>query len=293
MAQASFGDASSTSYPAGIFCILDSTARKSFSEEDLAHLAEMGRRAGAEIAQWEQEQQERKAVELAKKREAFLNRAVVELTLPPSKPSSESGQQDEVVAPPQAVPEPATPSPPPPAPDAFISMTVTPTFCKRRPDRKGIYASPVRVSHDIKAHLDLATQLVGESLDLDYAYLLAIDMPLFPSASAKPIRILSAHNAPFAPPFFDIDLHRMTLAFASNALLYANEGGDGEVEEGEFTTGIVVKVAGNEGTGYVLGGFSESRTRVLNKQDFLFFKTFAHDLEHATALVENAQANQS
>lgn len=65
-----------------------------------------------------------------------------------------------------------------------------------------------------------------------------------------------------------------------NALLYTDPDFSGA--EGEFSTGLLVKIGVADGTGFVLGGFAESKRRVLDRQDFLFFRSFAADLKKYT-----------
>lgn len=45
---------------------------------------------------------------------------------------------------------------------------VTPTFGGKKKERAGVHAGSHRLSPDMKSMLDLSTQLVGESLDLDF-----------------------------------------------------------------------------------------------------------------------------
>jgi hypothetical protein len=95
------------------------------------------------------------------------------------------------------------------------------------------------------------------------------------------MRLLSGHNVPIPAPFFEIDLHLETLTSSHSALLYT--GPDFTGAEGEFATGLLVKIACADGVGFALGAFSEDPRRVLNEQDYHFIKSFARDLQKWTS----------
>ena len=188
----------------------------------------------------------------------------------------------------------------------IVTTEVTPTFTRRGNGHSGLHATAApRLSPDVRSMLDLSTRLIGESLDLDFTYLLEIELPIASSdpgrtspMTSRQVRLLSSHNSPIPPPLFDVQLQYVSINFrlsnfsdlklctcsietlvtAHNALLYS----DPSCPDGEFATGLLVKVGTVDGKGYCLGGFSENRRRVLNRQDFLFFRSFANDLKKYT-----------
>jgi hypothetical protein len=192
----------SESYPAGIFCIIDDKPRKSFSQADRDHLEEIADLAGAEIMRCSQEASAVKKIELNTKREAWKKSKLVRCV------SEKSGLEtaDEVMTPPTSremaqieagmsslgmAVEKGMETRPAPASsiasgstegrrltlaetasgsDASQDMGVTdepPTYGRRK-GGTGVHAGPHRLSPDIKSVLDLSTQLVGDSLDLDF-----------------------------------------------------------------------------------------------------------------------------
>lgn len=71
---------------------------------------------------------------------------------------------------------------------------------------------------------------------------------------------------------------------SSSTLLYNNPDENDSVE-GHFATGLLLKVGVASfqdgfvlGSGFILAGFSEDRTKVLNHMDHIFFSNFASDL---------------
>lgn len=88
--------------------------------------------------------------------------------------------------------------------------------------------------------------------------------------------MLSGHNVPIPAPLFDIELHIETLTSHHNAILFTNPEFTGT--EGDFSCGLLVKIAVADGVGYVLGAMSENSRRVLSDADYSFMKSFARDL---------------
>lgn len=121
------------------------------------------------------------------------------------------------------------------------------------------------------------------SLPLSFFSLASVD--LTPGAnSANSISIASSHNLPIPPPLFDLQLHLQPIQSTQTTLLFNNPD-DLKPIDGHFSTGLVVKVGVVGDKGFVLGGFSEDARKVLSKQDFLFFTSFASDLSKHIALL--------
>ncbi|KAK4054770.1 hypothetical protein OIV83_000694 [Microbotryomycetes sp. JL201] len=301
------------SYPGGIFCVIDEKPRTQFSEEDRKYLEDLAASASEEIIKWNKEQEDKKRRELKRKRESFRRNKLVknasqksslesieEQSTPPHSPQlvsledgfkklgessdgleglgsadggSSNGASDERR---DSVPDSVSE-----AGSQELGVTeVTPTFPRRRKGRGGVHATPQRLPPEVKSVLDLSTQLVGESLDLDFCYVIAVDLPTSGSSprtmSERPIRLLSGHNMPMPAPLFDIDLHLEALTSQHTAILYSNP--DFKGDDGEFSTGLLVKVATIDSTGYILGCFSENGRRVLSDTDYGFCRSFAGDI---------------
>ncbi|ORY85352.1 hypothetical protein BCR35DRAFT_351678 [Leucosporidium creatinivorum] len=161
-----------------------------------------------------------------------------------------------------------------------LGVTEVPPTSGKTKGRNGVHAGSHRLSPEMKSMLDLSTQLVGESLDLDFCYVVAIELPSSHATprttSEKPITLLSGHNVPMPAPLFDIDLHMETLTSSHNAILFTNPEFSGA--DGEFSCGLLVKIAIADGVGYVLAAYSENERRVLSDADYSFMKSFARDL---------------
>lgn len=283
------GDTEAQTYPCGIFCILDDKPRASFSEAERAELASLADEAGAEIARFREEKRDKDVLRLSAKQDDWRRKSrvvrkialkssldtVAELSTPPTSPELE--EQDEGVPRRPSLLRTLTSES---ATSVIVTTEFTPTSCSRRGSGDaGIHATITPgVPLEVKAVLDLSTKLIAESLELDFTYILAIDLATAStSASAsKQLRLLSTHNFPLPAPLFSPAMHLETVMSPHSALLYSNPDYTGA--EGDYKTGLLVKISVSDGVGFILGGFSESRTRVLDRQDFLFFRTFAQDV---------------
>ncbi|KAM0793084.1 hypothetical protein ACM66B_000567 [Microbotryomycetes sp. NB124-2] len=298
------------SYPGGIFCVIDEKPRTQFSDEDRKYLEDLAASASEEFIKWNRNQEDKKRRELKRKREAFRRNKLVknasqksslesieEQSTPPHSPQlvsledgfkqlGESADGDDGLgsADGSSVSDERRDSAPDSVSEAGsqeLGVTeVTPTFPRRRKGRGGVHATPQRLPPEVKSVLDLSTQLVGESLDLDFCYVIAVDLPTSGASprtmSERPIRLLSAHNMPMPQPLFDIDLHLEALTSRHMAILYSNPEFKGD--DGEFSTGLLIKVATIDSTGYILGCFSENGRRVLSDTDYGFCRSFAGDI---------------
>lgn len=229
-APAPFGDFSTPSYPCGIFCILDSKPRSEFTIEEGHALALLADEAGAEIARHQAARQKGKKQVLVTKREEWKRRkkvvkkiavkspldTVVEINTPPDSPELGSTGSVSPTLSETRRPSLARTLTSESATSVIITTDVTPTFCKRTSGQIGLHASAaLRIAPEIKSMLDLSTRVIGESLELDFCYILAIDLPSLNNRSApttsKQVRLLSAHNVPIPAPLFDIQLQCVPL----------------------------------------------------------------------------------
>lgn len=160
--------------------------------------------------------------------------------------------------------------------EAFTSLgdcivtRICPFFTRGRLGRIGQPAtSSLSISTATRTLFDLTTRLLSETLDLPFSYLISINS--LARSGPPTIQLLSSHNLP-RTACFDYEQH-LELSNAS-ALLYINV----EAAKNQETTGIAVKVTAAEGVIYILGAFTTETNRVLNREDLLFFKSFARDL---------------
>ncbi|GAA5993979.1 hypothetical protein JCM5350_003515 [Sporobolomyces pararoseus] len=280
----------------GVFCVLGKSPRSNFTVEDQTDLEKMADEASREIRKWADKSRQEKKAELAKKRKQYKSQltshlsnnldTVDEIPTPPLTPdlsSANDGTFD------------AKDSEPPRRPSLAESAgssksldlkttSITPAFPKRR-GRRGVLAQSVRpLPEEHQAVIDLSTQLVAESIEMEFSYVIAIDLSSAPSFdpdaissnSPSPLRFVSTHGMPIPAPLLSVDLHLETLTSPHNALLYVNNDFTGI--SGEFSTGLLVKIGTIGNIGYVLGTFTEDQRRVLNQEDLLFLRSFARDI---------------
>lgn len=183
-------------YAAGMFCIIDPNPRKNFSESDRLELESMAEEASTEIKRYSQEQEagRRQALTKVKKdkwkpsklvrhvSEKGTLESVSEVTTPPQSPLLDQAEDVISIAGAASVPVPiADEEPAEPVKEdvrAGDEMSETssqelgtterdPTYRRKR-GRTGVHAAQAELSPEVKSVFDLSTQLVGESLDLDF-----------------------------------------------------------------------------------------------------------------------------
>ncbi|GAA5977316.1 hypothetical protein JCM11641_000062 [Rhodosporidiobolus odoratus] len=318
MLPAPLGD-DAGSYPAGIFCLLGEKPRPSFTDSERADLVEMADEASLEIQKFSARQRLERKNNLSKKRQTWKKSklvwrvsgqpnldTVVETPTPPMTPdmstlnlsTAEDQEEDELFL--QAGESYNAPRRPSLAEsiesgssDSDLQTTSTPPAFSQRGGRPGVLVPPPTAAlSDLQSVLDLSTQLVAESIEVDFAYVLAVDLPAarkwIPASSSasstSPLRFIAVHGMPIPPPLLSVDLHLDALTFDRQALLFTNDSFDGA--DGEFSTGLLVKIAQVEDTGFLLCCLSEDSRRVLNTEDLLFVCSFARDLvKHTPELV--------
>ncbi|GAA6061930.1 hypothetical protein JCM10212_001498 [Sporobolomyces blumeae] len=276
------------SQPGGVFCVLGKTPRSEFSSQDRHDLEAMADKASKEIQRWAEQGRADKKKKLAKTRQGYRQElarsasqrrgldTVDEIPTPPLTPDL-SNPEDES-------PVPRRPSLAESANSEksldLKTTSATPAFGKRR-GRQGMRPGPaVDLPEDLQSVIDLSTQLVAESIEMEFSYVMAIDLvaaaePYDPERPS-PLRLVSSHGMPIPAPQFAVDLHLDTISSPHNALLYVNSEFTGIA--GEFSTGLLVKIGAVGDTGYVLGTFTEDSRRVLNQEDLLFLRSFSRDI---------------
>jgi hypothetical protein len=198
MVPAPLGD-DGGSYPAGIFCLLGEKPRANFSDKDREDLISMADEASLEIQKYALEQKQVRKADLQIKRQKWKKSklvrrvagapnldSVAEVETPPMTPdlsgldiSTLEDREDDALfedAPrrPSLVDSIAS--------DGTVSDMFTtsapPVFNSRRSGgRVGVFAKQgVDFVDEIQSVLDLSVQLVAESIEMDFAYLVAVDL---------------------------------------------------------------------------------------------------------------------
>ncbi|EGG11356.1 uncharacterized protein MELLADRAFT_70774 [Melampsora larici-populina 98AG31] len=142
---------------------------------------------------------------------------------------------------------------------------------------------------------DLATKLVGDTLDLSLVYLIAVKPAPKASSESDQSVILSGYNLPSPLPVFDSKLHLRALHAAEGGLLYQNpstaesaEAGLNSValESNPYASAMIIRVgeepSENSG-GFLLAGFTSDAKRVIGGEDVSYMKQFSSELARYTA----------
>ncbi|GAA5980360.1 hypothetical protein JCM10908_001627 [Rhodotorula pacifica] len=323
---APIGDEDAKEYPAGIFCLLGEKPRKEFDEQDRRDLSRMADRASAEIRSYVEEQRRSRSAALAQKQSSWrrndkVRRArrarlsVVEesATTPPptARPSSMRYSSEEAAsdgkspaAETTASTEPVQQLPPTRTTPAVVRPALPVQTSALAPITfgRGVSGDYQRASavssnaldNDIRDALDLSTELVATSIEMDYAYIACLDLqetdgPAPGGAGAqagtgKRIEVLSSYGQPgeVVTPVFSRQAH-LGLAHdgEGDVVLYVRDDDalrTAKDRDEPFTTGLLAAIATAGGLTYVLGCFSQDVRRVLSMEDVEFVQSFARDL---------------
>ncbi|KAG0149422.1 hypothetical protein CROQUDRAFT_714005 [Cronartium quercuum f. sp. fusiforme G11] len=300
--------------PIGTLCILDHKPRKSFGPEERKKLVYMAEYARREIELWFKSKISQKVTALEESHRKFIQ----EVEGVGSLDDDPTGQQAEVLTGgsnvkvsdrPQLSREPSHESKmrdlrrfgssrslvstPPTTPSTSCHATGSPRL--NIPHVPSLFDDMgLAVKPRMQKVFDLATELVGSSLDLSLVYLLAVT-PHGDSINAGRTLILSGYKLPLPIPSFNAGLHLRVLRASEGGMLYQNPSAQQVQDEGlmpSSTTGsnpyasaILVRVgpepAVNVG-GFVMAGFTSDAKRVFGAEDVTYMKKFAIELTRYT-----------
>ncbi|KAI5477606.1 hypothetical protein MNV49_006093 [Pseudohyphozyma bogoriensis] len=300
MLPSALGDSTSSptsQVPGGVFCIIRDAPQTEFTQGERDELKRLAARAGEVILGWQDEQRRLKRGEMRRRESEW--RGLPEVREAMGDGWSDEGLKDEFSGlgisssteeeEGHVVEEGESRRPSASSVTSvgeYLTSAVSPTWCKRTRGREGVtpdLAAGERLPPQIRTIFEMATQLVAETLDLDFVYLMAFPLPSAESPdpvgrpNSKPL-LLASHNLPFPPPFVSPELHLdALLSPTSDALFYVNPSTT--ISPNEFDSGLIVRVEVCElsGLGVVLGGFTQSQRRVLGREDLGFFRKFAAD----------------
>lgn len=182
-----------------------------------------------------------------------------------------------------------------------VSSSQAPNAPAAEHERVDVFQAPVPAK--LQKVCDLATKLVGDTLDLSLCYLVAVRPNDFGVGGGE-TELVSAHNLPSPVPVFDAPLHLRALRAPERGLLYQNP----TVHEGKedlpsakgqdaspYASAVLLPVGeerqdgnGNGKGGFVLAGFTSDQRRVFGGEDVAYLRQFAKELERYVADVDLA-----
>lgn len=296
--------------PIGTLCVVDSKPREAFGIEERKKLVYMAEYARREIEIWFKSKTAQKIAALEESRQNFIQ----EVRDVEGVEEGSTGQQTEVLE----LDTTANGSPPLNPEEARLRTKGSfgtfrsNRFLKSRPisshsTASSAEASPVAfvpqgpslfddantgLKPKIQTVFELATKLVGVTLELSLVYLLAVK-PHNDQSNTGHTLILSAYNLPFPAPSFDAGLHLRALRAPEGGLLYQNpspqevqnEGLVSAPESNPYASAMLVRVGPEPSAkdgGFILGGFTIDTRRVFGEEDVTYMKHFASELERYT-----------
>ncbi|OAV89581.1 hypothetical protein PTTG_28646 [Puccinia triticina 1-1 BBBD Race 1] len=304
-------EAEENSYPIGSLCVGDFEPREDFSAENRRRLVYMAEYARREIERWFARKMEQKRDQLRASEESWNKE--VKRALGPT-----TDRQDSLSL---------TPHPFPDAPtggrrttpssnqssfrrlrglNSIFTPTTSPSLHTKVPSqtaaqpRAGLFEDIDAVLNpQVRKVMDLATQLIGETLDLSLVYLTAVLPPRKSDESGRTM-IISGHNIPIPVPVFDAGLHLRALREPDGSLLYQNPSSSEktvlqpksssptvkEQRPNPYASAMIFAVgteAYNDSGGFVLAGYTDDPKRVFGSEDASFMKKFADELSSHTS----------
>ncbi|KAI7967573.1 hypothetical protein MJO29_000850 [Puccinia striiformis f. sp. tritici] len=293
--------------PIGTLCIVDTAPRESFSVEDRKKLVYMSEYARREIEKWFAKKMEQKMENLTRGQENWnheLKRVVS------STSDGEESLETEVLS-----DTPASPTKTKTSKRASLRRLTSSSSISTAPTSPASHThtalkSPTKTGpglfEDVNAVVkpkmrkvfDLATKLIGETLDLSLVYLTAV-VPHGESNELGRTLIISGHNIPLPVPVFDAGLHLRALRAPEGGFLYQNPS----VQESEeaslqpkgsggtkpYASAMLLAVgteAQPNSGGFVLAGYTDDPKRVFGAEDVGFMKQFSLELSRYTSRLQ-------
>lgn len=289
MAHGPLGD-STALYAIGTLCILDPSPRSSFSTADRTKLMELAKEAGQQLQNWTTESRVERGRFINSSRVDWKKNKLVQQYSPkgslPSVQELELEDWDDIVLPVKLSGEGEKENRSSFSFENFASTSRPPL--SKYPRAEGMQAVQMgseEINSGVAGVFTLSCQLLAESLELTFAYIIAVDMT--PPAMATPgstagqrmesqMLVLATHNVPYPTPAFDYHSHRAILDDAERgAALFT----DVNASVNHYKTGLLSKIGttkrmvpGWDGElelremGYLLCGFSDRTSRVLGTQ---------------------------
>lgn len=300
--------------PLGTLCVVDDKPRDEFGVDERKKLVYMAEYARREIEKWFLNKMAQKMETLEDSHKNFVQEAEKV-----GGEEDESGDQAVTEALVDTSPSPAedvsTPEPrrtpvrnssltalmnipssiisPSPSSIGDTPLKKTPTLQSQGP--KIFEDGKSAIKPKMQKIFDLATKLVGDTLDLSLVYLIAVKPAREGSTESDQTVVLSGYNLPSPLPVFDPKLHLRALHAAEGGLLYQNPSTSEAEEAGlksvtlasdPYASAMIIRVGeepnGNSG-GFLLAGFTSDAKRVIGGEDVSYMKQFSGELSRYTS----------
>ncbi|EGF97635.1 uncharacterized protein MELLADRAFT_76172 [Melampsora larici-populina 98AG31] len=271
--------------PIGTLCVIDDKPREEFGIEERKKLVYMAEYARREIEEWFKSKLAVKMEVLEESHKVFVeNVALVE-----NVEGDAQGTPTEIVH--EATGDSTLTSTPPTSlsDEGSISKASAPVIFQG----PSLFDDPTSlIKPNTQKVFDLATKLVGDTLDLSLVYLIAV-APHGDSTTMGQTLVLSGFNLPSPPPQFDAGLHLRVLCTPEGGLLYQNPSSQEVQEAGldslatanPYASAMLVRLGpepiGKAG-GFVMAGFTSNPKRVFGGEDVAYMKQFASELNRYT-----------
>lgn len=269
--------------PIGTLCVIDDKPREEFGIEERKKLVYMAEYARREIEEWFKTKLAVKMEVLEESHKVFVeNVALVgpvedEAHDMPTETLHDSGNNSFASTP----------------PTSLSSAAGSPANSSAQAQGPNVFDDPIAlIKPKMQKVFDLATKLVGETLDLSLVYLIAV-APHGDSTTMGRTLVLSGFNLPSPPPTFDAGLHLRVLRTPEGGLLYQNPSSEEVQEAGldsvansnPYASAMLVRLGpepiGNAG-GFVMAGFTSNPKRVFGGEDVAYVRQFASELNRYT-----------
>ncbi|KAH9824109.1 hypothetical protein DFH28DRAFT_235267 [Melampsora americana] len=274
--------------PIGTLCVVDDKPREEFGIEERKKLVYMAEYARREIEKWFQSKLAFKIEGLEESHRSFVQDLQKVENVEDNCEVSPSANINEVIN----LPEP-TSNQEQGGMNILRSHSQANSFSKSKSSliskRPSLFDDPkTMIRPRMQKVFDLATKLIGVSIDFSLVYLLAVS----PHGNSKDMGrtiLLSGYNLPTQSLDYDAGLHLRVLRTPEGGLLYQNpsiqqgqEAGLGNASN-PYASAILVRVGPEtRAGGFVIGGFTIDPKRVFGGEDVAYMKRFAGELTRYT-----------
>ncbi|PLW42737.1 hypothetical protein PCANC_07901 [Puccinia coronata f. sp. avenae] len=296
--------------PIGTLCILDFAPRDKFSTEDRKRLVYLSEYARREIEKWFVRKMDHKIENLTASREKWAHELRTITASPTSTQGDEHSDEAEVLDDFSANQTVETS----PKRSVFRRLSIRSSF-STAPTSPSSYRGPsvksptksslglfdgvdTTLTPKMRKVFDLATALIGQTLDLSMVFLTAVGPGGAGSnETAHPI-IISGYNIPRPVPVIDAALCSRALRAPQRGLLYQNPTVDESEKAGlqlqsygakPCESALILAIGAEsypESGGFVLSGYTDNRFRVFGAEDVLFMNKFADELSRYTSKIQ-------